>query len=200
MPAAASRSFLALASMLVAATLAGCGKPQFSKDEKAVIASLSLANLPPLPADPTNRVADLPAAAALGATLFFDHRLSGKAEVACATCHKIDQQFQDNLPRAVAAGQNNRRTMPLAGVAWNPWSFCDGRRSSLWAEAITPLENPVEHAGNRTAYARFMYENFHDRYERIFGPFPPLDGLPRDASPLGTDAEKAAWASMSAKQ
>ena len=67
--------------------------------------------------------------------------------------------------------------MPLAGVAWSPWFFWDGRRDSLWAQAITPLEDPVEHAGNRTAYARFMVENFHDRYERIFGPFPPLDGL-----------------------
>jgi cytochrome c peroxidase len=185
---------------LLAAMLAGCGEPQFSEDEKAVIASLSLAKLPPLPPDPTNRVADSPAAAALGATLFFDHRLSGKDEVACSTCHKIDRQFQDDLPRAVAAGHNNRRTMPLAGVAWNPWFFWDGRRDSLWAQAITPLEDPVEHAGNRTAYARFMFENFRDRYEHIFGPFPSLDGLPRDASPLGTDAEKAAWASMSPEQ
>ena len=45
---------------------------------------------------------------------------------------------------------------------------------------------PVEHAGNRTAYARFMAKNFHERYERIFGPLPPLDGLPDNASPLGT--------------
>jgi cytochrome c peroxidase len=165
-----------------------------------VIASLSLASLPPLPADTTNRFADSPAAAALGATLFFDQRLSGNGEVSCATCHKIERQFQDDLPRAKAVGLNNRRTMPLAGVAWSPWLFWDGRRDSLWAQAITPLEDAVEHAGNRTAYARFMFDNFHDRYERIFGPFPPLDGLPDNASPLGTAAEQAAWASMSEAQ
>ena len=45
-----------------------------------------------------------------------------------------------------------------------------------------------------------MAENFHERYERIFGPLPPLDGLPDNASPLGTDAEKAAWAAMSEDQ
>ena len=144
----------------------------FFAEEKAAIASLSLASLPPLPADTTNRFADSPAAAALGATLFFDHRLSRNGEVACATCHKIDRQFQDDLPRAVATGTNNRRTMPLAGVAWSPWLFWDGRRDSLWAQALTPLEDAVEHAGNRTAYARFMAENFHERYERIFGPLP----------------------------
>ena len=187
--------------LITVALLAGCdGERDFSDAEKAVIASLSLASLPPLPPDTTNRVADSPAAAALGATLFFDHRLSRNGEVACATCHKIDRQFQDDLPRAVATGTNNRRTMPLAGVAWSPWFFWDGRRDSLWSQALTPLEDGVEHAGNRTAYARFMAKNFYERYERIFGPLPPLDGLPDNASPLGTEAEKAAWAGMSEDQ
>src|SRR4051794_23857711 len=108
-------------ALLTVAVLTGCGEPDFSDTEKAVIASLSLDKLPPLSPDTTNRVADSPAAAALGATLFFDHRLSRNGEVACATCHKIDRQFQDDLPRAVAPGTNNRRTMPLAGVAWSPW-------------------------------------------------------------------------------
>ena len=189
------------AALLIAiALLAGCGEPEFSDADKAAIASLSLAALPPLPPDTTNRFADSPAAAALGATLFFDHRLSRNGEVACATCHKIDRQFQDDLPRAVATGTNNRRTMPLAGVAWSPWFFWDGRRDSLWSQALTPLEDAVEHAGNRTAYARFMAKNFHERYERIFGPLPPLDGLPDNASPLGSAAEKAAWQGMSEDQ
>jgi cytochrome c peroxidase len=185
-----------LATLIMVAVLASCGEPDFSDAEKAVIASLSLEKLPPLPPDTTNRVADSPAAAALGATLFFDHRLSRNGEVACATCHKIDRQFQDDLPRAVATGTNTRRTMPLAGVAWSPWFFWDGRRDSLWSQALTPLEDAVEHAGNRTAYARFMAKNFHERYERIFGPLPPLDGLPDNAGPFGTAAEKTAWAAM----
>jgi cytochrome c peroxidase len=187
---------IAGAAALLAGLMAQASPPDFSDAEKATIASLALAGLPPLPADPTNRVADVPAAQALGATLFFDHRLSRDGKVACDTCHKIDRQFQDDLPRAVATGTNNRRTMPLAGVAWSQWFFWDGRRDSLWAQAITPLEDKVEHAGNRTAYARFMFDNFHDRYERIFGPFPPLDGLPQNASPLGTPSEQAAWAAM----
>ena len=167
----------------------------FRAEEKAVIASLSLASLPPLPPDTTNRFADLPAAAALGATLFFDHRLSRSGEVACATCHKIDRQFQDDLPRAVATGTNNRRTMPLAGVAWSPWLFWDGRRDSLWAQALTPLEDAVEHAGNRTAYARFMAKQFPRALRaHLRAAARPLDGLPDNASPLGTAAEKAAWA------
>ena len=186
--------------LAVLALLGGCGQPEFSDDEKAVIASLSLASLPPLPPDTTNKYADSPAAAALGATLFFDHRPSCDGNVDCATCHKIDRQFQDDIPRAVAVGTNARRTMPLAGVAWNPWFFWDGRRDSLWAQALAPLEDQVEHAGNRTAYARFMARNFKERYERIFGPLPPLEGLPDNAGPFGNAAEQAAWAAMSPQQ
>jgi len=196
----AARHIARLAALVAALLLAGCGEPEFSAEQKAAIAALSLASLPPLPPDTTNKFADIPAAQALGATLFFDHRLSGDGKVSCSTCHKIERHFQDDLPRAKAVGTNNRRTMPLAGVAWSPWFFWDGRRDSLWAQAITPLEDAVEHAGNRTAYARFMFDNFHDRYERIFGPFSKLEGLPEKAGPLGTEAEKAAWAAMTDEQ
>ncbi|RVD47700.1 c-type cytochrome, partial [Mesorhizobium sp. M8A.F.Ca.ET.023.02.2.1] len=104
------------------------------------------------------------------------------------------------LPRAVGVGRPNRRTMPLAGVARDPWFFWDGRRDSLWAQALTPLENPLEQAGNRTAYAHYMKARFGERYERIFGPLPDFSGIPLNASPLGSDTEKAAWNAMSDAQ
>lgn len=180
--------------------VAGCQPAGFSDAEKEVIASLALTALPPLPYDPTNKVANDPAAAALGATLFFDARLSGNGTVSCSTCHLIDRQFQDDLPLAKGIGTTNRRTMPLAGVAWSPWFFWDGRRDSLWAQALVPMENPVEHGGNRAAFAHFIAANFRDRYERIFGPLPDLSGVPDNAGPLGGDAEKAAWEGMTDAQ
>ncbi|MER8462323.1 cytochrome c peroxidase [Mesorhizobium sp. M1396] len=189
--------FLAL---MVAVILAGCGKPDFSDAEKKTIASLALSALPPLKPDTTNRFADVPAAAALGSTLFFDQGMSRDGTVSCSTCHKIDRQFQDDLPQAVGVGHTNRRTMPLARVARDPWFFWDGRRDSLWAQALTPLENPLEQAGNRTAYAHYIKARFGERYERIFGPLPDFSGMPANASPLGNDAEKAAWDAMSGAQ
>ena len=146
---------------------------------------MSLAALPPLPADPTNKYADDPAAAALGATLFFDQRMSIDGVVACGTCHLIDRQFQDDLPRGRGVGVTDRRTMPLAGVAWGPWFFWDGRRDSLWAQALTPLEDPREHAATRAFYAHFVAENFNERYQRIFGPLPDLSTVPKHAGPFG---------------
>ena len=77
--------------------------------------------------------------------------------------------------------------MPLAGVAASPWFFWDGRRDSLWAQALTPLEDAVEHAGNRAAYAHFIQSSFRERYERIFGPLPDLSAVPANAGPLGND-------------
>lgn len=189
--------FLAL---MMAVVLAGCTKPDFSDAEKTTIASLALSSLPALKPDTTNRFADVPAAAALGSTLFFDQGMSGDGSVSCSTCHKIDRQFQDDLPQAIGVGRTNRRTMPLAGVARDPWFFWDGRRDSLWAQALTPLENPLEQAGNRTAYAHYIKKRFGERYERIFGPLPDFSGMPLDASPLGNDVERAAWNAMSGPQ
>lgn len=186
--------------LLAALLLAGCGDSDFSEAETKTIASLALAALPPLPADPTNRFADQPTAAALGATLFFDQRMSRDGKVSCATCHKIDRQFQDDLPRAVGVGETNRRTMPLAGVARNAWFFWDGRRDSLWAQALGPLENPLEHAGTRTLYAHKIATTMQARYEAVFGPLPDMTGLAPSAGPLGTPAEQAAWADMSQSQ
>ncbi len=188
------------AAILALASLTACSGDSFSDAEKATIASLSLASLPPLPPDPTNKYADDPAAAAFGATLFFDQRMSADGVVSCGTCHLIDRQFQDDLPRGKGLGITDRRTMPLAGVAWGPWFFWDGRRDSLWAQALTPLEDRREHGGTRAFYAHFVAENFNERYQRIFGPLPDLSAVPRKAGPLGTEAEKSAWASMKPDQ
>jgi cytochrome c peroxidase len=185
-----------LLALVGIALLAGCGKPEFSDAEKKTIASLALSALQPLKTDTTNRFADVPAAAALGSTLFFDVGMSRDGTVSCSTCHKIDRQFQDDLPQAVGVGRTNRRTIPLAGVAHDPWFFWDGRRDSLWAQALTPLENPLEQAGNRAAFAHYIKARFGERYERIFGPLPDLSKVPANASPLGTDAEKEAWNAM----
>jgi cytochrome c peroxidase len=189
------RALALLFAVGFSALAAGCGDG-FSDAEKAAIASLSLSAQKPLPPDPTNRFADQAAPAAFGATLFFEQRLSRDGSVACSTCHMIDRQFQDDRPFGIAVGETKRGTMPLAGVAYSPWFFWDGRRDSLWAQALVPLEDTNEHAGTRTAYAHLIAREFKDRYERIFGPLPDLADLPASAGPFGTETERAAWAAV----
>lgn len=184
---------------LLALTLAGaaCRPAELTEAEKTTIASLSLSQLPPLPADPSNRFADEPSAAAFGATLFFDQRMSRDGTVSCATCHLIDRQFQDDRPRSVGLAMTDRRSMPLANVARSPFLFWDGRRDSLWAQALVPMEEAREHGVSRTAYVHFIRDNFASRYESIFGPLPDFSKMPARAGPFGDASERAAWAAMS---
>lgn len=150
----------------------------WTEQERQRIASLSLSNLPALPPDPSNSVADVPAAAALGRRLFFDTRLSSNGEVACASCHLPDRQFQDGLPLGRGIGETPRRTMPIAGTAYSPWQFWDGRSDSQWAQALGPLENPLEHGSDRTAVVEVVSANYSDEFKAVFGTLPadlPLD-------------------------
>jgi cytochrome c peroxidase len=176
-------------------------RPEWSDEELTTLRSLSLASLPPLEADPSNRVADDPAAAALGQRLFFDKRLSVDGTVACATCHVPAQQFQDGTALGQGVGTTDRRTMPLAGVGYSPWLFWDGRKDSLWAQALGPLESPVEHGGSRTQYAHLVAEQYRAEYEVLFGPLPELSDakrFPAAAGPVADPAARAAWEAMAA--
>lgn len=185
-------------AVLAAVLLSAACKPSSLTEEEArIVATLSLSALPPLPADPSNRVADDPAAAALGQALFFDHDLSADGSVSCASCHQPTRRFQDGIARAVGVGEADRRTMPLEGVAWSPWQFWDGRADSLWAQALGPWENPLEHGGNRVALVRRVASAYRADYEAVFGPLPDLSGLPENAGPFGSGMERAAWAALS---
>src|SRR5690606_27819391 len=93
-------------------------------------------------------------------------------------------------------GVGSRRTMPIAAAAYSPWLFWDGRKDSLWSQALGPLEDPMEHGGNRVRYARLIQSHYSQDYVDLFGPMPDLAGLPEDASPLGTAAEQQAWQAM----
>jgi cytochrome c peroxidase len=135
---------------------------------------LALDALGPLPSDPSNRWANDPQAAELGHRLFFDARLSGNGRVSCATCHDPRANFQDGIALARGAGTTDRRTMPVAATAYSPFLFWDGRKDSQWAQALGPLESPVEHGGSRPQYAGVIAEYYRDDYERVFGPLPAL--------------------------
>lgn len=182
-------------SFVFAALLAlgGCSEPDFTQAQVQVIASLSRASLPPLPADPSNAVADDPRAASLGKMMFFDTDMSPSGQVACSTCHLPDRQFQDDLPLAHGVGVTNRRAMPLAGTAWSPWQFWDGRKDSQWSQALGPLENAVEHGGTRAFYAHRAASVYKKEYEPLFGPLPAVDEIPAAAGPFGNAAEITAW-------
>ncbi len=176
------------------------GALRWSADEMAVLASLSLKRLPQAPVDPSNAIEQWPAAIALGRKLFNDERFSRNSAVSCATCHDPARQFQDGLPVSQGVGTGSRRAMPIVGAGHGPWLFWDGRKDSLWSQALGPLEDAVEHGTNRTRVAQLVAKNHRQPYESIFGALPRLDGLPADASPGGSPAEQTAWAAIDARR
>lgn len=153
------------------------GVHDWSPEEVKTLRSLWLRSLPPVPLDPSNAYGGDKRAAALGRRFFFDKRFSGNLKVSCGTCHREDYAFTDDLPLAHGMGTTTRRTMPLAGSAYFPWLFWDGRKDSLWSQALGPLESTVEHGISRVFVTSVVLEHYRAEYEEIFGPLPPVEKL-----------------------
>lgn len=150
--------------------------PEWVDAERKVLASLWIGNLGELPSNPGNAVADNPRAASLGHRLFFDGRMSANGMIACSTCHQPIRQFTDGLPRGVAIGTSKRNTPSIVGTAYSPWLYWDGRKDSQWSQALSPLEDPNEHGGNRNDIIRLIGTdaNYRADYEHLFGDLPDL--------------------------
>lgn len=192
----------ALTACLLAlmAGLSACSYLQstrWSAQEEVTLKSLSLSSLPPLPPDLSNTFAGNPQAADLGHKLFFDTRLSANGEVSCASCHQPERNFTDGLARSRGIGETPRKSMTVVGAAYSPWLFWDGRKDSLWAQALGPLENPVEHAFTRSEVAHLITRHYRLEYEAIFGPLPDLSRLSTRAGPVEDREARATWKSMS---
>jgi cytochrome c peroxidase len=172
-------------------------RDDWSAQEVATLASMQLKEAGPRPADPSNAYEGKAKAAALGRALFNDPRFSRNGQVSCASCHSAQNQFQDGRRLGQGVGTGKRRTMPVMGAAHSPFLFWDGRKDSLWSQALGPLEDPAEHGGNRIAYVQVLKAHYAQPYREVFGEFPNTGPLPQSASPNGTDSERAAWEALS---
>ena len=126
---------------------------------------------------PTPEPADNPssdAKAELGELLFFDGRLSGTGQMACASCHVAELGWADGRTRSLGhgAGQLARNTPSMLNAAYQDVLFADGRAGSLEELVVAVLTN--EHEMNAepeqveqsvsaiAAYAPYFAEAFGD--------------------------------------
>jgi len=117
-----------------------------------VLAAAGLAALPWLAgaaatATGAPAAADLPALRVeLGRRLFFDPLLSSDRSTSCASCHRPERAFADDVPvSAGVGGRLGRRNTPsVLNVAARTSMFWDGRAETLEEQAIFPIENPLE--------------------------------------------------------
>ncbi len=85
---------------------------------------------------------------ALGRALYYDKRLSKNHDVACNTCHLLDNFGVDSKPVSNGhRGQTGDRNSPTVfNAALQVAQFWDGREPTVEAQALGPLINPVEMA------------------------------------------------------
>ncbi len=149
-------------------------------DEAALKRIRSLSPLPPVPADPTNQYSLNDRAARLGQFLFFDPKLSANGQVSCATCHDPERQFSLAVPLAVGIKETLRHPPVLWNLAYGRWSYWDGRRDSLWAQALAPLEEPGEMGTTRASLLAYFSgdADLSAAYREVFGELPSVDESP----------------------
>lgn len=122
--------------------------------DNALLETLYLDPVSKPPASPGNRFADHPGAARLGKKLFFDTTLGADGELSCASWHQPERFFTDGLPRAIGIHHGGRNTPTVVGAAYQSWFYWDGRRDSLWSQALVPFEAADEMGSSRIALVR----------------------------------------------
>ncbi len=196
---------VSLLCSLIALTARAMAANEWRDEEWAIIESLSLAQLPAQPSDRSNRYLHDTTAVALGKALFFDPALSANGKVSCASCHQAERWFSDARRTAQGLGKVRRHTPSLLDVAYQQWFFWDGRKDSLWAQALVPLENPLEHGLSRVEIIRLIaaHPRYRGQYERLFSALPTRGTIarwPHRAHPDGDLAALQAWKSLSSSE
>jgi cytochrome c peroxidase len=202
--ASSARSVRA-ASVTLGVLASGCFGPvhgyepdegtEFTTTDLAIIRR-ELGSLPAQPpADPSNQYADDRDAAVLGQMLFFETRYSQNGMLSCATCHDPTTGFQDrrsNTSQGLAFTGRHSSTLFNVGygsgrTGATDWQFWDGRKDSLWSQALGPPESDVEMGGTRSKLALLLYDKYHAAYRALFGEMPVL----RDAAGNALVSESA---------
>ena len=186
--------------MTLAVDTAGIAEPQWTQSQLRVLRSLSLAALGPVPDNPSNKYARDERAVRFGEQLFFDQRFSANGKLSCAGCHRPERHFTDGLPRAqgVGAKATGRNTPTVVGAAYLGWFYWDGRRDSLWAQALIPFEAANEMGMSRLSVLRLVGQDdsYRSQYEALFGAFPDqllAPDLPLQAGPYGDSTTRDNW-------
>lgn len=183
-----------LAVMTLLFGLAPASADDWSPAQLEQLRGLWIGNLPPPPPDPSNRVADDSRAAAFGRLLFYDRRLSSNGRVACASCHEPARAFTDGRAVARGVGVTDRNAPTIIGAAYNNWFFWDGRKDSLWSQALASMENPLEMNLSRAKAVEVLRADtvYRREYRALFGDLPArgdADGATRVFVNIGKSIE-----------
>ncbi len=166
---------LIVATWMMTSAASGCGgEAAFPSDEELVQLN-GLRKLKTPPRSPTNQYADTPAAATLGEALFHDVGLSGCGTIACASCHVAPSYTFAAATPPGCNGNAGRNAPTLLNIAFSDWLGWDGRKDSIWSQAMFPLLNPIEMAGEPEKVRTLLSSKYADQYTALFGKAPSAE-------------------------
>ena len=109
----------------------------------------------------------------LGRQLYFDPRLSADSTVSCASCHSPAEGYSARTKTGVGIrGQLGGRNSPVSfNRILSGAQFWDGRADSLEAQAVGPIQNPIEMGFTHEGVVKRLGENpvYMKQFEKIFG-------------------------------
>ncbi|NDC54598.1 MAG: cytochrome-c peroxidase [Planctomycetia bacterium] len=109
----------------------------------------------------------------LGRQLYFDTRLSADSTVSCASCHDPSMGYTAHTKTGVGIrGQLGGRNSPVSfNRILSGAQFWDGRADSLEAQAIGPIQNPIEMGFTHAGVVKRLGEIpvYRKQFETIFG-------------------------------
>lgn len=174
---------------------------QWNAQEVALARSLWLGAAGDAPTDPSNRFDGKPDAIILGEKLFYDPGLSRDANIACVTCHRPEIAFTDGLQTSMGSKKLSRNSPSVQGVSRANWFYWDGRRDSLWSQALTPIETPGEMDNNRAGVVFYVLSNdeYQAAMEGLGIDVSAAEELPQSAGPYGDEKTKLAWSKLNSR-
>jgi len=128
--------------------------------------------------------------AGLGRVLFYDKNLSRDRKISCASCHKQEKAFSDNVAfsKGIEGRLTARNSMPLANVSnfaahyntingLTPLLFWDERAVSVAAQSRATFANPAEMGMEmHEVAARVQEQSFYSYFwKQAYGDFNVTD-------------------------
>jgi len=131
--------------------------------------------LPAPPAQPENP--QTPQKIELGKALFFDPRISGSGQIACASCHDPDLAWADGRTTSFGHGRKElkRNSPSVLNAAYVESLFWDGRAPNLESQALAVLANPDEMRTDSQEMTAVLAssEGYRKLFEQAFGDATP---------------------------
>ena len=112
---------------------------------------------------------------ALGKELFFDPLLSQDKDISCASCHKLKEGGDDNLPTAIGhqgqANPSHLNSPTVLNAALAKSQFWDGRARDVEEQAGGPIQAPFEmHMTPQEVVGRLNdHQAYPAKFKEVFG-------------------------------